>query len=87
MVKIRKRIREKGKTRLSEYFKALGKGDKVSIIKDAGQESSFPDRIQGRTGVIEEKRGKAYLVRMMDFNEEKRYLIQPVHLKKLASKN
>ena len=76
-------IREKGKIALSKYFQEFKKGDRVAVVKNPSLKSSFPDRIQGDTGIIECKRGKAYIVKLMDFNQEKRYIIQPIHLKKI----
>ena len=78
-----KKMREKGKVKLSRYFQELKIGDKVSIIREASQKASFPERMQGRTGVIEEKRGKAYIVKLNDYNQEKRFIIQAIHLKKV----
>lgn len=78
-------IREKGKTRLSEYFKELKEGDTVAIVRDMGFPGSFPKRIQGRTGVIESRRGNAYIVKLQEFNQEKRFIVEPIHLKKLNS--
>lgn len=75
--------RQKGKISLSRYFQELKVGDRVAVIKDKSLKSSFPDRIQGDTGIVEAIRGKAYIVKLMDFNEEKRYIIQAAHLKKI----
>ena len=82
-MKKQKQIRTIGKINLSEYFKELKIGESVGIVKDASHAASFPDRIHGATGVVESKRGKAYIIRLNDFNQEKRYIIQPIHLKKL----
>ena len=79
----RKKIRTRGKLQLSRYFQELKKGDSVSIVKEASIKSSFPVRLQGRTGVIESKRGKAYLIKIKDQNKEKAFLIEPIHLKKI----
>lgn len=81
-----KQIRERGKIRLSEYFKELKEGDVVAVVKEASLSSNFPKRIQGRTGTIESKRGRAFIVKLKDLNEEKRYIIEPIHLKRLKSK-
>jgi len=78
-----KKMQEKGKVKLSRYFQELKIGDKVSIIREASQKASFPERMQGKTGVIEEKRGKAYIVKLNDYNQEKRFIIQAIHLKKV----
>ena len=77
-------IRERGKMKLSEYFKELKEGDTVAIVRDLGVDGSFPKRIQGRTGIIESRRGNAYIVKLNDFNQEKRFIVQAIHLKKLS---
>jgi ribosomal protein L21E len=79
----RKQVREKGKIRLSVYFQELGEGDKVAIVREHSVRASFPGRMQGKTGVIESRRGKAYIVKIKDNRQEKRYIIEAVHLKKI----
>jgi len=83
MTKRTKSMRAKGKISLSKYFQEFGGGESVAIVRDKAVRSSFPERLQGRTGVIEGKRGKFYLVKLSDINKEKTYIIQPVHLKKI----
>lgn len=80
---IKKKIRTKGKIQLSRYFQKLKKGDSVAVVKEPAVKSSFPERIQGRTGLIEEKRGKVYLIKLRDQKKEKKFLIEPIHLKKI----
>lgn len=82
MVK-RKPIRTRGKLKLSEYFQKFKEGDYVAVKIEEAISRSFPKRIQGRTGVVEGKRGKAYRVNIKDGNKEKRFIIEPVHLKKI----
>jgi large subunit ribosomal protein L21e len=82
-MKLRKKIRTKGKLQLSRYFQELKEGDIVSVIKEPAVSSNFPLRLQGRTGEIESKRGKAYIVKINDQNKPKKFLIEPIHLKKL----
>ena len=48
----RKGIRTRGKLQLSRYFQNLKKGDYVAVLKERSVDSSFPERLQGRTGVI-----------------------------------
>jgi len=79
----RKKVRTRGKLQLSRYFQILNIGDSVSIVKERSVKSTFPARIQGRTGTIEEKRGQVYLIKLKDQNKEKRFLVEPIHLKKL----
>lgn len=84
-MKGKKSIRERGKVKLSKMFQELKIGDKVALVKDPGFSANFPSRIQGNTGIIESKRGKAYIIKLKDFNEEKRYIVEPIHLKKIKS--
>lgn len=79
----RKIQREQGKIRLSRYFQKFEKGDRVAVIKELALQPKFPKQIQGRSGVIESKRGSAYIVKINDLNKEKSYIIQPIHLIKL----
>jgi ribosomal protein L21E len=79
----RKHSRERGKVKFSRCFQDLKTGDRVSIVREHSFNPSFPKRIQGLTGVIAGKRGKDYLVKAFDFNEEKTYIINPAHLKKI----
>ncbi|MEM4230864.1 MAG: 50S ribosomal protein L21e [Candidatus Pacearchaeota archaeon] len=82
-----KNIREKGKIKLSRMFQNLKVGDKVSIVREMSEKAGFPKRVQGKSGVIEGKRGNAYIVKVFDLNREKKYIIKPIHLKKLESIN
>ena len=79
----RKKVRERGKIRLGEYFKKFKKGENVAVKRELGVKSSFPNRIQGKTGKIAEKRGKSYIVKIKDLGQEKKFIIHPVHLKKI----
>ncbi len=83
MVK-RKKIRTRGKLSLSRYFQELKEGDRVSVVKERAVQAAFPERMQGRTGVVEGKRGRTYVVRIKDHEKEKIYLIAPIHLKKMT---
>ena len=77
----RKPVRTRGKLQLSKYFQEFEKGDSVAVVVEPAVQSSFPKTLQGRTGVIESKRGKVYVVKIKDQNKEKRFLIEAIHLK------
>ncbi len=79
----KKTIRTRGKLSLSKYFQELKIGDSVAVIKEPSVTSNFPKRLQGRTGFVESKRGRALMVRIKDQAKEKTYLIEPIHLKKI----
>lgn len=80
----RKKIREKGKLKFSRYFQNLEEGDKVAVVKELSLKTGFPKTLQGKTGIIEDKRGNAYNVRF-NIGKSKTFIIHPVHLKKLKS--
>lgn len=79
----RKNIRERGKISFSRAFQRLKKGDSVAVIKEVSIDSYFPKRIQGRTGIVEGKRGRSAIVVLKDSNKEKKFIINPIHLKKI----
>ena len=78
-----KKIREKGKLRLSQYFKKIEDGSNVAIVADGGVRTSFPKRIQGLSGKVIEGRGKFKLVEIKDGGKMKTFIVHPVHLKLL----
>ena len=78
-----KKIREKGKIKLSEYFKKLDNGDRVCIVQEKGISFSFPKRLQGKTGIVQSSRGNFKIVKLNDGNKEKIFIVHPVHLKKI----
>jgi len=83
----KKPIRTRGKLQLSKYFQELKEGDSVAVVREDSMQPRFPKRYQGRTGVVEGKRGKAYIVNIKDQNKEKKFLIEPIHLKKMKELN
>ncbi|MEK6825799.1 MAG: 50S ribosomal protein L21e [Nanoarchaeota archaeon] len=80
-----KNIRQKGKFSLSRFFQKLKQGDKVAVVKELSIPFPYSYRLQGRTGTVVTQRGKAYEVEIKDLNKPKRYMIQPIHLKKIQS--
>jgi len=80
----RKNIRERGKRRLSDYFRNFKDGDKVAIIREHSMNPAFHKRIQGKTGVIVGKRGNAYIISLYEGNKQKIHIIKPANLKKLG---
>ena len=83
----KKQIRTRGKFQLSRYFQRLKQGDFVSVVKEPAVQSVFPKRLQGKTGVVENRRGKSYLVKIKDQNKLKSFLIEPIHLRKIKLVN
>lgn len=83
----RKEIRTRGKFSFKKYFQKLKEGDYVAVVRERSISSNFPSRLQGRTGIVEGKRGKAYIVKIKDQNKPKQYIIEPIHLKKIKTVN
>jgi len=81
----RKKIKTRGKLRFSRYFQKFKEGDRVGVVAEKSISANFPIRLQGRTGVVETKRGKAYMIKIKDQDKEKRFLIEPIHLKKIKA--
>ena len=79
----KKPVRTRGKLQLSRYFQELNEGNFVAISREQSVPINFEKRFQGITGVVEGKRGKAYIVKIKDGNKEKKILIEPIHLKKI----
>ena len=79
----RKKVRERGKIKFSRAFQNLKEGDSVAVVAEPAKQPRFPKRIQGRTGIVEEKRGRSLVVKIKDLNKEKKYVIDPVHLKRI----
>lgn len=79
----KKSIRTRGKFQLSKFFQKLKEGDSVAVVKEMAMQPRFPSRLQGRTGIVLGKQGRAYKVKIKDQSKEKEYLIAPIHLKKL----
>jgi ribosomal protein L21E len=78
-----KKVRTKGKLQLSRYFQNLSEGDRVSVVRELSVRANFPERLQGRTGTIEGKRGNSYVIKIKDSDKEKKFIIEPIHLKKI----
>ena len=79
----KKRIRTKGKIKLSEYFKSPSEGERVCIVVEKGVRASFPKKLQGLTGEVVGTRGRFRLVKIKDKDRMKKFIIHPVHLRRV----
>jgi len=82
----KKKIRTRGKLKLSRYFQDLKNGDVVSIFIEKSLKPGFPKRLQGRTGEVVGKKGRCYIIKVNDQAKPKDFIIQPIHLKKMEIK-
>lgn len=76
--------RTKGKFSFKKYFQKFQSGDSVAVVKELSQPFGYKNKLQGRTGKVIEKRGSAYYIAIKDLNKEKKYLIRPIHLRKIV---
>lgn len=79
-----KAMHRKGQIRFSDYFKELKEGDTVAVVREHAVKFNYSSRVQGRTGKVIAKRGTAYEVEVKDLERPKRYMLKPIHLKKVA---
>jgi len=66
-----------------KYFQKFQPGDPVAVVRELSLTFGYPKSLQGRTGRVIEKRGKAYYIEIKDHNKPKRYSIKPIHLRKI----
>lgn len=78
-----KRIREKGKLRLSQYFKEIEEGSRVAVTIDESVNRPFHKRMQGKSGVVVGSRGNSKIIKIKDGRKEKTLIIHPIHIKKI----
>lgn len=79
----RKPVREKGKVSFTRFFQKFVPGERVAVVRELSLKFGYPKRLQGRTGKVIGKRGFAYEIEIKDIKKPKRYLIKPIHLKKI----
>ncbi|MBC7219151.1 MAG: 50S ribosomal protein L21e [Hadesarchaea archaeon] len=80
--KLTKHPRQRGLSPISRAVQDLSPGTKVSIILDPSVIKGQPHhRYHGRTGVISERRGRAYVVDVRDGGKIKRVISRPEHLR------
>ena len=79
----RKKPRQKGKFSFTRYFQKFNPGESVAVARELSINFGYSKRLQGKTGIILAKRGSAYEIEIKDLNKTKKYLIKPIHLKKI----
>ncbi len=78
---LRRKVREKGKTGLSKILREYKPGDRVVIKLDSSVHKGMPHRrFHGKVGVIENARGKAYIVNVTQGEAVKEIVVRPEHL-------
>lgn len=81
--KFSKGLREKGKISLTKYFQEFKEGEKVTLlIESAYQKGMYHRKFYSKTGIVNGKQGKCYLVNIVDGKKEKTVIVHPVHIQK-----
>ena len=81
---LRKGRHDKGRVIISRIMHEYEEGDRVAIVLDGGQQMGMPHRrFQGRTGFIQKRQGKAWVVAVKDGNMHKTVVARPEHLRPL----
>jgi large subunit ribosomal protein L21e len=77
--RLKQKIRREGITKFLKEFK---KGQKVVIVQEPASHKGMPfPRFKGKIGKIINKRGKSYIVEILDGKRVKRIISRPEHLK------
>lgn len=80
--KLTKHSRQLGLPPVSRSIQELPMGTKVAIILDPGVVKGQPHpRYHGRVGIVQERRGRAYVVEVRDGGSTKRIISRPEHLR------
>ena len=82
----RKRARDRGKISFTRFFQTFKPGESVAVVKEHSRVFGYSTRIHGRTGKVIAKRGSAYEVEINDLAKPKRYVLKPIHLKRIEDK-
>jgi len=77
---LKRRVRER--TAITKYLQEFKIGTKVVLSPNPSSHKGMPyKRFIGRTGVITDKKGKSYIIKIKDGNKEKIIISRPEHLK------
>jgi large subunit ribosomal protein L21e len=81
--KLRLANREKSLT-IKRFLQEMENSTRATISINPAFPVGMPHaRFNGRSGIIEKKQGKCYVLKMKDGNKEKELIVHPVHLKRL----
>lgn len=79
---LRKNPRKRGQQPLGRLLHEYKAGDKVTVIIDPSVQKGMPHRrYHGKVGTVEEKRGRAYVVKIKEGNKVKTVIARPEHIK------
>jgi len=83
---LKKGPRERGKIRLSKLLYEYEPGTSVIVKIDSSVQKGMPHRrFHGKTGTIVNKRGRSYVVNVMQGDAAKEIIVRPEHLEPYKS--
>jgi len=83
---LRRKTREKGKTGLSKILREYKLGDRVVVKLNPSIHKGMPHRrFHGKVGIIENRRGQAYVVNVTQGKAIKEIIVRPEHLEPFAA--
>ncbi len=73
--------RERGKTGLTKILHGYAVGEKVVVNVDPSMHKGMPHRrFQGHIGLVSEKKGRAYVIKVTQGEATKEIIVRPEHL-------
>lgn len=67
---------------ITKFLQEFKRNQNVVIVQEPSSQRGMPHpRFKGKTGKIIEKRGKSYIVQILDGNKVKKLISAPEHLK------
>ncbi len=80
----KKHRKEKGKLSLSRYLQNFKQGDRVILtVESAVHKGMYHPMFYGKTGIIQNKKGKCYAILITDGGKQKTLIVHPIHLKRV----
>ena len=74
--------RNREKTSVNKRLEQFKIGSRVVIKADSSTHKGRPfKRFYGRSGIVHAKKGRSYIIKVMDGDKEKEIIASPVHLR------
>ncbi len=78
----RKKLKQKARPAITKFLEEFKIGEKVIILQEPSSQRGMPHpRFKGKIGKVIEKRGKSYIVEIIDGNKVKKVISRPEHLR------
>lgn len=82
--KLKKPLKKKGKISIKRFLQVFKEGERVILKAEPGyQKAMFFPRFYGKVGIVGEKKGRCYEVKIKDGGVEKSLIVHPVHLERV----